>query len=119
MDGTATTYYSQQLRDGHRPRAGSAVGGSDFKRQAPLPEEDAVSFPDTYGGVVNMGSLGGDTIQLENREVAGLEIGERRRAEIEASEVEARVTLSDRVNGGAELGRFVSTAIKKNGATTM
>ena len=99
MYGTAASHDSHEFRDGQGPRPGGAIGCAYLERQPPLLEKDTVCLPNADGGIVDVRCLRRDTVQLEHRESARLEVADRRRAKVEPAEVEARMTLRDGFDG--------------------
>lgn len=84
-----------------------------------IDQHDAVDFPERHGWIVDVGGLGGNTIELQNLEAAFPEICNGWAPNVEAAEKESLGTLGSPINGAAQCGRFELDRIQKDCTAAM
>src|SRR5690242_21667339 len=91
-----------------------AIPGADLKCDSPLTEEHAIGFQQFDRGIVDVGSLSGHPVELEDFKSTVLKLFDRFCPDVESPKMEARELSSDRVDRGPQSRRLEFGAVEKN-----
>src|SRR5208283_830776 len=93
---------------------------SNFKRDSPLPEQNAIGLEKAEPGIVNVRGLGGNTVQFDNLHVSPRhQVLARRHTNVKAPEEEAIEAARNPVNGFLKSGSDSVASIEEYGAPAM
>jgi hypothetical protein len=72
-----SSHQPYEIAEAHRLHAGRAVGGPNLEGDPPLVEEYPIRFEHTQARIVDVRCLGRYSIQFQDSEPAGLQVGNR------------------------------------------
>jgi hypothetical protein len=113
-------YQAGECPQSDRPDSLFAILRSNLKGNAPLLKENSIRGSETVPGIVDMSGLGRDSVQFNYLKIFSLfEIGERGRANIKATEIEAGETAGEAIDSGFQRLSLNLVAIEENTSKTM